>query len=213
MGIEQYRGIEPDAFELNDSAVLVRASVEAAAQAFKEARKLSIWHHDIYEREMEIVETSFLVFQFRGHPWTFIHELIPQNQDIKDDAQVLSQVLNTPALCYAISDTTGYFGYEFFDGGISVERFEHEQGDNLLFTSQLRNVAQHDRSRLVSVEAISNFMREQDIYISAFWWDSTVSGQPEIIQIQKIISITDDDDAAFFKRIDFERVDYLANSH
>ena len=71
--IEQCRGIEsPDC---NDQFVMVRASIQIVAPALTQIRQATLWEQDVYDREIEITDQDFIVFQFRGHSWTLIHHL------------------------------------------------------------------------------------------------------------------------------------------
>ena len=104
MGIESLRGIDPLLSDLNDSALLVRASIDVVTEALCRAKQAVDWRTDVYEHEVSISGSSLLAFQFRGQSWTFIHELNFLYLEFLEDAQLLSRLLSTDAVSYAISD-------------------------------------------------------------------------------------------------------------
>ena len=86
-----------------------------------------------------MTDICFIVFQFPGHNWTAIRdqnitvsydfnnldvELINQqwkNKINEQDAKAISQLLQTKAIDFGCSDTSGAVGYSVFDSGELVE--------------------------------------------------------------------------------------------
>ncbi len=130
--LEQCRGIEH--IDLNDSLFLVQAPIEQVAQAFSQFPQLVLWERDAYEHEIEILGYGLMVFQFRGHPWTLIHQLnfmtyqSPLQIPFKDeDIELLSRSLHTKAICYQISDSSHNIGYHLYDCGESIESYTQKE--------------------------------------------------------------------------------------
>ena len=112
MSIEERRGIE--SIDRNQNLLLVRAPIESVAEKLSRARRADVWERDIYDREIEITTESYIVFQFRGHPWTIVEQLNHQPGSLVfgvGDALTLSSFPSTRALYYTGSDTCGYIGY------------------------------------------------------------------------------------------------------
>jgi hypothetical protein len=122
MSIEERRGIET--IDRNQNLLLVRAPIESVAERLSRARRADVWERDIYDREIEITAESYIVFQFRGHPWTIVEQLKYQPYQLvfgEGDAITLSSFLSPRAIYYKCSDTCGYIGYNCYDGGAFAE--------------------------------------------------------------------------------------------
>ena len=212
--IEQRRGIE--SIDRNDVLILVQSPIEPVARCFTQVRQADLWERDVYEREIEIIGQDFIVFQLRGHPWTVIHgnRILPYRVPLKDeDAQALSHLLHTRAICYRVSDTCGVIGYHLYHCGESIEKLyfnsygeeemdEDEDEDmeaqgTCQFQSQLRQLEAEDIEDPYGF--IWNFFQEQDAYVPALYWQehSTV-GQRVTLQMKGL------------EREDIERMDYVA---
>ena len=171
--LKQCRGIEHT--DLNDSLFLVQAPIEHVAQAFSPFPQLVLWQRDVYEREIEILGYGLMVFQFRGHPWTLIHQLnfMPYQSPLQipfrdEDMESLSKLLHTKAICYQISDTSHTIGYHLYDCGESIEEL-YAEGENCQFQSRLRQLKAEDIGNPYFFT--DNFFREQDVYVPAFAWN------------------------------------------
>ena len=163
--LETQRGLVST--DLNSHMILVRASVEAVAEAWASIRNTSIWERDVFEQEVELTNCCFRVFQFTGHPWTIVcgENIWSYREYLKtEEAAQLSQILQTQAIDYGVSDTAGAYGYDFFESGKLMERFDC--CDEIEFESQLRQVAL-DKFNGVD-EFMDAFMRSQDAYVPAF---------------------------------------------
>jgi len=203
MAIQQCRGIE--SFETNDDFIIVQAPVNLVSEAWNQTKQVTLWERDVYGREVNVAERGFVVFQFQGHPWTLIHNWnFPYYSEGITDAQILSRSLDTRAFYYAISDTTEYIGYEFYERGLLLEKLEY--GDNdLQFESQLRQLKQKDIGD--PFEFTQMFIREHDIYIPLLFWAEFRVGQSVPIMLNGIAPGALK--SAAFPKSDFERVDYL----
>jgi ankyrin repeat protein len=124
--LEDLRGA--GGFDANDLWLLVRAPVEDAARAFAEGRRGAVsWERDAYGREAEVGEHCFLVFRFRGHPWTLIRLWHSERWFAgvsPHDAREVSRLLNARAIYYGNSDTAGAVGYELYESGELLERMD-----------------------------------------------------------------------------------------
>ncbi len=137
--VSQWRGI--DSIDLNDHCVIVNAPIEEVSQALYQIRNANIWQKDVFEKEIEMTDICFIVFQFPGHSWTAIRdqnitvsydfnnldvELIQQqwqNKVNEKDANGISEILQTKAIYFSCSDTADTICYEVFDCGEIVEEF------------------------------------------------------------------------------------------
>ena len=137
--VSQWRGV--DTIDLNDHCVIVKASVEEVSQALYKIRNANILQKDVFEKEIEITDICFIIFQFTGHSWTAIRDLNitisydfnnldielikqkQQNQINEKDARVISKILQTQAIDFVCSETSGAIGYSVFDCGELLEEF------------------------------------------------------------------------------------------
>ena len=208
--IEQRRGI--DCYDVNDAIVLVHSPIEQVSLAVNQIFPIEHWERDVYNCEIDIRRKGFVVFQFRGHPWTCIHEYSDLVDFKLDDLQVLSQFLQNRVILYVISDTCGSQGHYCYENGALLERLEFEVGSPLEFESQLRSLTVENMGNEEDEEdvdaSIRNFIDEfwdeqPDIYIPALVQPRFRVGQQVTLQIEAYGPET-------FERDDFERVDYIA---
>ncbi|MCG6135992.1 MAG: hypothetical protein MET45_15275 [Nostoc sp. LLA-1] len=164
ISLDQHRGLET--IDANVLFVLIRASVEQVSQAFSNLRQMNVWERNIYEREIDIHNESFLVFQLRGHPWSLIYKFnLPSNRIYltEEDAQSISESLGTSAIFYAGSDTCGTMEYHLYHHGILQEKLSFEEEVSIEFQSQLRQIEAGDIKS--AYRFTMDFIREQDAYI------------------------------------------------
>jgi hypothetical protein len=201
MSVEERRGIE--SVDVNQEIVLVRAPIESVAQKFSRARRADVWERDIYDREIEITAESYIVFQFRGHPWTIVQQLKYKPGQLtfgEGDAITLSSFPSTRAIYYKVSDTCGYIGYNCYDGGAFAEMLYFEEEINFLFVSNFRELTTEEIGS--AFRFTDAFMREQDIYIPNVHYENVKVGDRVNLQLK---SPTLDN----LERNDFDRVDYI----
>ncbi len=201
MSVEERRGIE--SIDINQELLFVRAPIESVAEKFSRARRADVWERDIYDRQIEITSESYIVFQFRGHPWTIVQQLKCQPGGLvfgEGDAITLSNFLSTRAIYYKCSDTCGYIGYNCYDGGAFAEMLYFEEEISFLFVSQLRELTTEDIDSAFSFT--DAFMREQDIYIPLVHYENVKVGDRVNLRLK---GATLDN----LERNDFERVDYI----
>jgi len=201
MSIEERRGIET--IDRNQNLLLVRAPIESVAEKFSRARRADVWERDIYDRPIEITAESYIVFQFRGHPWTIVEQVKYQPGQLvfgEGDAITLSNFLSTRAIYYKCSDTCGYIGYNCYDGGAFAEMLYFEAEMDLLFLSDFREVKAEDIDS--AFRFTFAFMQEQDIYIPYAHYENVRAG--DRVNLRPKGPTLDD-----LVRSDFERVDYV----
>ena len=212
--LNQRRGI--DSLDTNDFLFLVQAPIEQVAQALGQLRQVMFWQRDVYEREIEILDGyGLVIFQFQGHLWTVIRDLnfIPYQVRLENkEAHLLSSVLQTKAICYHISDSSGNIGYHLYDCGKSIEElyFTHERERKMdedekdllaqgtcQFQSRLRQLDANDIKDAYSFAEA--FFLEQDAYVPALSWNllSFRIGQRFTPKVEDL------------EPNDFERMDYL----
>ena len=204
ISIEERRGIE--SIDRNQNLLLVRAPIESVAQRLSRARRADVWERDIYDREIEITAESYIVFQFRGHPWTIVEQVKYQPGQLvfgEGDAITLSNFLFTRAIYYKCSDTCGYIGYNCYDGGTFAEMLYFEEEISFLFVSDFRDLKAEDIDS--AFRFTDAFMREQDIYIPLVHYENVKVG--DRLNLRPKGPTLDD-----LVRSDFERVDYIGLS-
>lgn len=206
MQIQQFRGVE--SFEFNDDFIVVKNPIESVAKTFSQVKHSALWEHDVYDREIDIIGPSWLIFQFREHSWTLIHDLkfIPARKPV-EDAQTLSRLLNTLSLYYAVSDTYYYINYELYKNGMCVERLESDVEVGLQFESKLRQLKVKE-IREDAYTLTNNFFMEQSIYIPTLFWPKYETGQRVTLRLQG--HVPGSIEPITFERSHFERMDYIA---
>ncbi|MGL5059447.1 MAG: hypothetical protein ACRC62_05645 [Microcoleus sp.] len=201
MSVEERRGIE--SIDINQNLVLVRSPIESVAEKFSRARRADVWERDIYDRPIEITAESYIVFQFRGHPWTIVQQLKYQPDRLvfgEGDAITLSNFLSTRAIYYKVSDTCGYIGYNCYDRGAFAEMLYFEEEVSFVFASDLRELKSEEIGSAFSFT--SAFMKEQDIYIPHVHYDNVKVGVPVNLRLKGPT-------LNYLERNDFDRVDYI----
>jgi hypothetical protein len=201
MSIEERRGIET--IDRNQNLLLVRAPIESVAQKLSTARRADVWERDIFDREIEMTAESYIIFQFRGHPWTIVERLTYRPGGLvfgEGDAITLSNFLSTRAIYYKCSDTCGYIGYNCYDRGAFAEMLYFEEEMDLLFLSDFREVKASDIDSAFSFTFA--FMEEQNIYIPYVYYQKVKDG--DRVNLRPKGPTLDD-----LVRSDFERVDYI----
>jgi hypothetical protein len=198
MTLEQKRGIE--SIDLNQTFVFVKASMESVAQPFSQARQADRWEQDVYDRKIVTTGQGFIVFQFKEQTWTSIYEFgfVPYRTPLqKQDAQTLSDLLQTRTVYYRVSDTGGYIGYELYENGNFIETLDFEEDISFYFQSQNRQLRREDMGSVYGF--IYDFMVEQDIYIPAIRRIENQQGYLRLLgsELENL------------ERSDFERLDYL----
>jgi hypothetical protein len=204
MSIEERRGIE--SIDRNQNLLLVRAPIELVAEKLSMARRADVWERDIYDREIEITGESYIVFQFRGHPWTIVEQVKYQPGQLvfgEGDAITLSNFLSTRAIYYKCSDTCGYIGYNCYDGGAFAEMLYFEAEISFLFVSDFRELTTENIDS--AFRFTFAFMQEQDIYIPNVHYENVKVG--DRVNLRPKGPTLDD-----LVRSDFERVDYIGIS-
>ncbi len=164
---EKRRGVI--SFERYGWTMLVRGGVAEVAEAYAELRQARVWIEDIDNSEVETAVPAFVVFRHRGHTWTAIDfwdggDFAVMSAEFRRrprDLETLSARLDTPAIEFSMDDTSGYYGYRFFDGGELIEKLEYV--DQVDFVSQRGR----DAPKPGNVEEfIDAFFREQDAWFS-----------------------------------------------
>lgn len=124
----QWRGLASQ--EVNECTLLVKAGIDQVSDAFSQMKSAASTEKDVKGKEVVLGEECYVVYQLSGHPWTLIEILHGydeqyQRQELEpEDALKMSQLLNTKAIDFKISDTAYAVGYELFENGESVEKFE-----------------------------------------------------------------------------------------
>ncbi len=198
--ISEWRGLVSN--NLNDRLILVKANVEQVAAAFCEVRNASIWLKNAFEKEVELTNLCYKVFQFTGHQWTNIHETNCWSwKDSLDteDAKELSKKLQTQAIYYGVSDTAGVIYYELFESGELIELFD--DGSDCTFPEEKQNPEQvvygnqfkfYSKQRQIDAKTIKNvfdfvdeFFKSQNAYVPAFGNSGRIcgTGQSRILSI------------------------------
>jgi hypothetical protein len=156
--IAECRGVA--SFDTNEILLLVRAPVEQVAAAFRDLRGLATWAPNAQVQTVTVSDPCYLVYRLEGHPWTII-DLYHGSGGYPEarDAEALSAALGTTAIYYGNSDTAGATGYELFENGQRLERFEFYE--EIEFESKLRRV-EHPEDMDDVYAFVDAFLRAQD---------------------------------------------------
>ncbi len=214
LSMTQQRGVV--SFDGNDMMALVKAPVGEAAAAFKQHCGAEIWQQDVYGQEVEYTNRCYIVFRFRGHPWTVIRDQFIHLMDGryvgKDDAQAVSAALGVPAIYFANSDTAGSLSYRYYESGRQLEWLEagedfgeeFGEGDEdeldeealVRFGSELREV---DPAEIDPFDFVDAFLRGHDAFVPSWGggWGAK-AGEKHRLEIGGI------------EPEDFERMDFVA---
>lgn len=151
----------------------------------------------------ETLDPGMPVLQVRGTEWTVVIRSLSwlnmdEIEDVPNEAKMLSAKFQTQAITLMEEDTSGAMGYDLFEKGESVERFE--AGDNVHFTSNLRDAPENlptsdedeaydpddndtEQQYCVTnqprVIFINELFSELGIYLPAVWYDIE-NGKPAL---------------------------------
>ena len=196
--IEEWRGISNS--DENIRYILVEAPVELVAQTYYRLKSMNVWLPNTYGNKIVIQPNSILVFRFRGHKWSVIYE--PSNVysgeiiPTEEDALKISELLNTAAIFYVNSDTSGYIAYDFYDKGVLLERLDYQEYSEIKFESQLRVL---DPKDIYGYDLTYNFLSDRGAYIPCLYEENFFIPEKErILQMNKLLPN------------EMERMDYLA---
>lgn len=214
VAIERLRGIEsPDC---NDYFVIVKAPVHLVASALNETRQATVWNQDVCDREIEIMGDDFVVFQFRGHSWTLIHNLrVQETAPNEKDAEVLARHINTDAIFFRISDSSGYIGYQLYNSTGLVESLFRENGEP---PGIFQSLKRQPPEKAISSPGlyIFDFLKEQEIYVPMISLPRCTVGQRIVLQVEVYIDDPDEPSIGGCKTIYpntdkslFERCDHV----
>jgi len=200
--IAECRGVA--SFDTNEILVLVRAPVEPVAAAFRDLRGLATWVPEVQGQTVTVSDPCYLVYRLAGHPWTIIDRYgatvgyYPE----PGDAKALSAALSTAAIYYGNSDTASAIGYELFEGGRRLERFETELGEGVEFESVLRRVDPPQDGDGVYAFADA-FLRAQDAFVPG--WSVYFGGwcHKPGQQVQLDFDLVEVDGRRVVERLDF----------
>lgn len=213
--IENKRGIET--LEMNDTQILVKASIDRVSQAFFEVRQAANLRYNVYNDEIEVTDLCFIIYQLKKHLWTLIKtencELSETYLNCKD-AQLLSNKLQTKAIFYSVSDNPIDIHYHLYINGDSTEKFsfyyEHndvcEDFDELdeldesvyKFESNIRQIQDSDMKDEFTF--VDKFFKDNDAYVLPIK-NMCERGKTGIKVPLGIIGYQDND---------FERMDYIS---
>jgi hypothetical protein len=208
--VEQWRGI--GSIDRIHSVVLVQASVEAVAQSLNQQKDVALWKRDVYAEAVGINDGSLVILQLRGHAWSLIHSLARlarfDRKFDEQDAQALSDSLQTCAMYYQVSDSSDRLGYQFFQNGKLLEVLLFDENGNT-FQSQLRSltiedIETEDRDRY---DFTDSFLREKGIYIPDL--NVMTYGDDSQPVVLSITAMTPWGKKILLEKSHFERVDYM----
>ncbi|MEM8718949.1 MAG: hypothetical protein AAGE84_06525 [Cyanobacteria bacterium P01_G01_bin.39] len=157
--------------------------------SLKIQRKGSSFIRDMDEEDRLANIIPFVKIQ--GSEWTVILRSIfyasDELWDIPEETKALSEKLDTKVIYLEEEDTSGAIGYELFEKGNSLERFEEACDDDFYFESQLRDKpdikfndwdeedddeeydpdAEYDCSQEPRVQFVDAFFQDLGIYLPA----------------------------------------------
>ena len=212
MEIQELRGTETT--DIYILMALVRAPIQSVAEILNETKQVNNWHVNVYEKSVDIPFQGIVLLQFKGHDWTIIRYLRRQTYlAYQEDAQLLSEELNSQALYYFNCDTSGELVYKFYDDGLCLEEMICSRDEGLTFRSSLTSTDVTDMGNPYLFS--EDFLDEQDIYIPAIWIpDLSPMSEKNFrdIKLEFFGFLPNALNAVNFERSYFERVDYLSIS-
>jgi hypothetical protein len=148
-------------FDTNEIIILVRGTCGKVAEALRGQKKLDTWVKNAVGKSVTVDGPSFLVYQFKTHPWVIVDGFWGGYPN-PEDAEELSRLLDTRTIFYGNSDTSCVTQYNVYDSGKEVEYFE--SGDNgLKFRSEIRKIkAPKDGPDIYSF--VFDFIEAQDAF-------------------------------------------------
>jgi hypothetical protein len=125
-------------FDYNGSTVFAKGNVEDVSRAIHERDSTSQWQKNIINREIELTNQCFFIFQFSGHVWT---NIISRQYLNYDYARFISKSLKTRTIDYRVSDTASALQYRIFENGELLERLKTgECYENIEWKSTIHHV-------------------------------------------------------------------------
>lgn len=141
------------------------------------------------------METNGWVIVICSLGWLGENEL----EEVPKAAKELSAKLKTKAITLSEEDTSVAIGYNFFENGELIEKFEQAPGFDLTFESKVRakpdikfddddedyddkdydTEQEYDISAEPRVKFVDEFFSELGIYLPACWW-SSINGKPAL---------------------------------
>jgi hypothetical protein len=199
--LRQRRGI--GSIDTNDRQILIHAPIEDVARSLGQVIQIAQLELDACGRQLEIQHHGLVILQFQGHAWTTIvapwFNFSYYSYQLKSEtAGLWSQILNTDAIYYQVSDTGSYIGYQLFNRGNSIETLFYTSSEDRKseFESSLRQI-EPEYFIYNAYRMVYNFMVERNIYIPSFRWnDACGANQHLLFQIKGL------------KCTDFVRIDY-----
>ena len=210
MDIQKLRGSET--VDIYILMALVRAPLQSVAEILHETKQVNYWHVNAYENSIDIPSQGIVLLQFKGHDWTIIRYLRRQPYSgYEEDVKFLSEELESQALYYFNSDTSGDLVYRFYENGLCQEEMICSCDEGLTFRSGLTSTEKEDMGHPYLFT--EDFLIEQEIYIPAIWIPdlSPMSGKNfQDIKLEFFGFLPNASNAVKFERSYFERVDYLS---
>nr|WP_322661300.1 hypothetical protein [Dendronalium sp. ChiSLP03b]MDZ8206578.1 hypothetical protein [Dendronalium sp. ChiSLP03b] len=174
--LENKRGLET--VDTNQLFLLASESVEPTADIVSKLYQKNIWQKDVYNQSINISEDMIFIFQLFGHPWSIIFMDFSGILIKEEDAQIISQSLQTNAIYYRGSDTSSTAKYLLYNKGIMIEKYNFEHGVIAEFQSTERNL---DVRNIDRGDIVYRLLVERDAYIpSISWVDSPDEPDEEI---------------------------------
>ncbi|HEY2586996.1 MAG TPA: hypothetical protein VGI81_14720, partial [Tepidisphaeraceae bacterium] len=119
-----YRFEEPEL-----AITLVRAPIEATAQALVDHVHARRWERDLYDKPVLVEGSSFWVpFQLEGHCWTTMIDDTRSADAELAHAKALSAALKTEAIFYAGNDVSGAWVCQLYKSGRLVQSVANDSG-------------------------------------------------------------------------------------
>ena len=184
------RGI--GSFSYSVRTILCRSDVNSVAQVITDMREAKSWQQNVVGQVVELTEQCFVVFRLTSHQWTqiigrdrvdidsfqagafedlsteaIVKKLKNIDQNIhvnENDAEILSEFLETHSIFFNISSTADSLRYNFYLNGNLLEKLKTTDWYSIPdLESSLRSieVKQVGDTR----QWVDKFFREQDAYI------------------------------------------------
>jgi hypothetical protein len=109
------------------------------------------------------------VIQPASNDWTIVYWAISYWEDLTKMAIDLSSELRTRVVVWGEEDTSSAFGYDIYENGEELERVEYCPGEDLMFSSKIREEPEFDDFETAEWIVVNRFINEifiqEGIYI------------------------------------------------
>ncbi len=160
----------------------VKAPIDQVVQTLIDQSYVQDWKKQI-EGDISITDAvpeefnHIPIVQPTQNPWTIVYWYVSECTDLSNLCKYCSSSLKTKVIAFGEEDTSCAFGYEIYEAGQQMERFEYCPGEELYFQSEIREEPEFDDFDTSEKDTMNGFINrifiEEGIYMPC--WDINVS--------------------------------------